>query len=86
MVCCEARALSYGELDRRGRTGWRTVCWRGGGAGVAWCGWLSERALEMVVGILGILKAGGAYVPLDPAYPQERLAWMLEDAGAAALV
>ena len=39
-----------------------------------------ERSLEMVVGLLGILKAGGVYVPLDPAYPQERLAFMLEDA------
>ncbi len=38
-----------------------------------------ERSLDMVVGLLGILKAGGAYVPLDPAYPQERLAFMLED-------
>ncbi|MEH2228580.1 MAG: amino acid adenylation domain-containing protein [Nostoc sp.] len=38
-----------------------------------------ERSLEMVIGILGILKAGGAYVPLDPAYPQERLALILDD-------
>ena len=41
-----------------------------------------ERSLEMMVGLLGILKAGGAYLPLDPAYPPERLAFMLEDAGA----
>jgi amino acid adenylation domain-containing protein/FkbH-like protein/non-ribosomal peptide synthase protein (TIGR01720 family) len=38
-----------------------------------------ERSLLMVIAILGILKAGGAYVPLDPAYPQSRLAFMLED-------
>ncbi|MDF5712385.1 MAG: amino acid adenylation domain-containing protein, partial [Rhizonema sp. NSF051] len=38
-----------------------------------------ERSLSMVIGLLGILKAGGAYVPLDPSYPQERLAFMLED-------
>ncbi|WP_416212790.1 AMP-binding protein [Nostoc sp. LEGE 12450] len=38
-----------------------------------------KRSLEMIVGLLGILKAGGAYVPLDPAYPQERLADILED-------
>jgi len=38
-----------------------------------------ERGLEMVVGLLAILKAGGGYVPLDPAYPQERIAYMLQD-------
>ncbi|MEK8020609.1 MAG: amino acid adenylation domain-containing protein [Candidatus Parabeggiatoa sp.] len=38
-----------------------------------------ERSIEMLIGLLGILKAGGAYVPLDPSYPQERLAFMLED-------
>ena len=45
-----------------------------------------ERSLLMVVGLLAILKAGGAYVPLDPAYPQERLAFILEDAQASVLL
>src|SRR6266481_4858933 len=40
-----------------------------------------ERSLEMLAGMLGVLKAGGAYVPLDPAYPADRLAFMIEDAG-----
>ncbi|MDM9379457.1 amino acid adenylation domain-containing protein [Chlorogloeopsis sp. ULAP01] len=39
-----------------------------------------ERSLDMVIGILAILKAGGAYVPLEPSYPQEPLAYILEDA------
>ncbi len=42
-----------------------------------------ERSLEMVVGLLGILQAGGAYLPLDPAYPEDRLAYMLQDSQAA---
>jgi amino acid adenylation domain-containing protein len=45
-----------------------------------------ERSLEMVIGVLGILKAGGAYVPLDTTYPQERLAFMLEDAQVSVLL
>jgi amino acid adenylation domain-containing protein len=36
----------------------------------------------MMVGLLGILQARGAYVPLDPDYPDERLAYMLQDSRA----
>ncbi len=45
-----------------------------------------DRSLEMVIGLLGILKAGGAYVPIDPSYPQERIAYMLEDSQVAVLL
>ncbi|MBD2344918.1 non-ribosomal peptide synthetase [Anabaena subtropica] len=45
-----------------------------------------ERSLDMLVGLLAILKAGGAYIPLDPSYPQERLAFILEDAQATVLL
>ncbi|HEY9801061.1 MAG TPA: amino acid adenylation domain-containing protein [Leptolyngbyaceae cyanobacterium] len=45
-----------------------------------------ERSCELLVGILGVLKAGGAYLPLDPAYPQERLAYMLEDAQVSVII
>ena len=41
-----------------------------------------EHCPETLVAILGILKSGGAFLPLDPAYPKERLAFMLQDAGA----
>jgi amino acid adenylation domain-containing protein len=45
-----------------------------------------QRSLDTVVSILGILKAGGAYVPLDLAYPKDRLAFMIEDAGIKLLL
>ncbi|SJN59053.1 Linear gramicidin synthase subunit D [Vibrio ruber DSM 16370] len=38
-----------------------------------------ERSFDMLVGMLAILKAGAAYVPLDPAYPENRLAAILDD-------
>jgi amino acid adenylation domain-containing protein len=49
-------------------------------------GILTQRSLEMVVGILGTMKAGGAYLPLDPTYPPERLAFMLQDARVPVLL
>jgi amino acid adenylation domain-containing protein len=49
-------------------------------------GVLLARTLDLPVTLLGILKAGAAYVPLDPAYPQERLAFQLDDSGAALVV
>jgi len=49
-------------------------------------GLCTSRTPAMVAGLLGILKAGGAYLPLDPAYPAERLAFMLQDAGVRVLL
>ncbi|MBA2285605.1 MAG: amino acid adenylation domain-containing protein, partial [Ktedonobacteraceae bacterium] len=45
-----------------------------------------ERSSELVIGLLAILKLGAAYLPLDPAYPAERQAFLLEDAGASLLL
>ncbi len=45
-----------------------------------------ERGPGLVAGVLGILRAGGAYLALDPSHPDERLLFMLRDAGAAAVV
>lgn len=45
-----------------------------------------DRSLDMIVGLLGILKAGGAYLPLDPILPNERLAFMVKDAGASVIL
>ncbi|RNF82345.1 non-ribosomal peptide synthetase [Montanilutibacter psychrotolerans] len=49
-------------------------------------GVLTDRSIEAIVAILGVLAAGGAYVPLDPAHPDERLAFLLDDCAAQALV
>jgi amino acid adenylation domain-containing protein len=44
------------------------------------------RGIEQIVAILATAKAGAAYLPLDPDYPDERLAFILEDAAPAVLV
>ena len=45
-----------------------------------------HRSIEFVVAALAVLKADGAYLPLDPDSPAERLTFMLQDAGARAVV
>ena len=49
-------------------------------------GILLPRGARLLPAILGIWSVGASYVPLDPIYPPQRLATMLGDAGAAAIV
>jgi amino acid adenylation domain-containing protein len=40
----------------------------------------------MIAAMLGVLKAGKTYVPVDPLYPPERIAYILDDCQAVALL
>jgi len=78
-------SLTYRELaDQASRLARRLV--RSGVRPGDRVGVCVERSLPMLVSLLATLQAGAAYVPLDPAYPPARLASMLEDSQAAALL
>jgi amino acid adenylation domain-containing protein len=81
----EDQRLTYAQLNARANqvANYLRALGVGPEVPVAIC---MERCLEMVVGLIGILKAGGAYLPLDPAYPKERLAFILQDAGTRVLL
>jgi amino acid adenylation domain-containing protein len=74
--------LTYAEIDKRANR----LAWRLRARGiepdclVAVC---MEKSADVVVALLGVLKAGGAYVPMDPSYPDDRIAFMLEDSKAS---
>ncbi|MFM5557230.1 amonabactin biosynthesis non-ribosomal peptide synthetase AmoG [Aeromonas rivipollensis] len=75
-----AEALTYGELEVRAN---RLAYWlqaQGVTPGAA-IGIQAKRDVAFVITLLACWKAGAAYVPLDPAYPAERLAHILTDAG-----
>ncbi len=81
----EDRRLTYAELEGRANQLAQHLRHLGVRPGDL-VGVYMERSLELAVGLLGILKAGGAYVPLDPTYPQERIAFMIEDAQVSVLL
>jgi amino acid adenylation domain-containing protein len=84
-VTSDLETLTYRTLDALGNRIARTLVDAGVGPGmrVAVC---LDRTPRMVAALLGVLKAGAAYVPLDPEYPRERLAYMLEDSAAVAIL
>jgi amino acid adenylation domain-containing protein len=77
--------LSYRELNERANRLARHLLSLGVRA-ESRVGVLLARRTELLVSLLAVMKAGGCYVPLDPSYPRDRLAFMLEDASAAALI
>ena len=81
----EGESLSYGELNRRANA----VAYTLRNIGVKpndFVAVLADKSCEMIAGIHGILKAGGAYVPIDPTYPEDRIAFMLEDCSPKAVL
>src|SRR2546421_3778539 len=77
-VVCGPRKLTYAELNCKANQ-LANYLRKLGVCPDVLVGICMYRSLEMIIGILGTLKAGAAYVPLDPAYPQKRLAAMVED-------
>jgi amino acid adenylation domain-containing protein len=84
-VTCGCAAITYAELEARSNRLARHLAARGARRGTR-VGVCVERSVEMVVALLAVMKTGAAYVPLDPAYPAERVAMVLQDAGIALLI
>ncbi|MFL1427443.1 MULTISPECIES: amino acid adenylation domain-containing protein [unclassified Nocardiopsis] len=77
--------VTYGELEARADRLARHLA----GSGVARgdvVGVLLDRGVELAVAVLAVLKAGGAYLLLDPGFPDDRLATLVGEASAGALV
>ncbi|WP_377267731.1 amino acid adenylation domain-containing protein [Peterkaempfera sp. SMS 1(5)a] len=74
------RRLTFSELDGKANGIARRLLESGVRPGEV-VGVLLPRTPELVAALLGVLKAGAAYLPLDPQLPEERLAFMVRDAG-----
>src|SRR3954451_19762598 len=81
-LVCEDQRLTFGELNARANQLARHLQ-KLGVANESIVGICIDRSVEMAIAIIATLKAGAAYLPLDPEYPQERLAFMVDDAQPA---
>jgi len=84
-VVFKGKQWTYRQLDRRASQLAVRLQAMGVGPEVP-VGLCLRRSLDLAAGLLGILKSGGAYVPLDPDYPQDRLAYILEDSQISIIV
>jgi aspartate racemase len=81
----ENEQLTYSRLNERANKIAHRLRRRGVRRGTL-VGLCMVRSFDLIAGMLGILKAGGAYVPLDYDYPDERLAFMLDDTAVPVVV
>jgi amino acid adenylation domain-containing protein len=77
--------VTYGELSARAERLARRLRQLGVKPGDL-VGLCLDRSASLVVAALAIFRAGAAYVAIDPGYPDDRVRWMLDDSGAAAVV
>ena len=77
--------MTYGELWTRSSGIARALAALGAGEGRAAAVYVPFLK-EIVLGAVSAWRAGCVFLPFDDAYPQERLSYMLENSGAAAVL
>lgn len=76
----EGKTLTFAELEQGANRVANVLLAHGVGPGER-VGLYVERSFELIFALLGVAKSGAAYVPLDTAYPDDRVQFMLDDAG-----
>ncbi|MBN7494776.1 non-ribosomal peptide synthetase [Mycobacteroides abscessus] len=84
-LVCRDRSWTYRELDQITNRIAHLLAGNGAGPGEV-VGLLVPRSGEAIIGLLAILKTGAAYLPIDPAHPDERIKFMVSDAGPVAVL
>ncbi|SHT07582.1 Probable peptide synthetase NRP [Mycobacteroides abscessus subsp. bolletii] len=84
-LVCRDRSWTYRELDQITNRIAHLLAGNGAGPGEV-VGLLVPRSGEAIIGLLAILKTGAAYLPIDPAHPDERIKFMMSDAGPVAVL
>ncbi|MER5755693.1 amino acid adenylation domain-containing protein [Streptomyces sp. NPDC002088] len=81
----EAGEVTYAQLDQQANRIAHRLQELGAGADSV-VGVLVDRGTDLIAALLGVWKAGAAYLPIEPGTPDERIRYMLADAGATLMV
>ncbi len=84
-VVSDGTVWSYREVDERANRVARVLIRRGVRPGDR-IGLLLDRSLETYVGLLAVMKAKASWVPLATAFPNDRIAYILDDAAIGMVV
>ncbi|HEX6340650.1 amino acid adenylation domain-containing protein, partial [Umezawaea sp.] len=72
-------SLTYADLNARANHAAHALIARGVGPG-RYVAISLPRSADLVVAVLAVLKSGAAYVPVEPDQPEDRVAFVLDDA------
>lgn len=84
-VVTESGSLTFRQLDDRANQMARFLGKRGMKAGDR-IGVLFDKSPHGYVALLALMKIGAAYVPLDPGFPEDRIAFIIDDARIGTIV
>lgn len=79
-VVADDEELTYRQLHRHSNSFARWLIVQGVGTEDVIALRMST-SVEFIVAMLGVLKSGAAYMPIDPALPEERIEYLISDAG-----
>lgn len=81
----EGQTVSFKELDDKANQTARYLLSKGLKAGDK-IGLLFDKSVETYVALLAVLKINAAYVPFDGSFPNDRISFIIEDAGVKTIL
>lgn len=85
-VECGQLTISYNQLSQRVNVIESALFFANNSGKSTNIGVLLERSADSVASMIAVMRSGNCYVPIDPDYPEDRIKFILSDAGIRILI